>query len=125
MEESKKKFIKREIAISRLLNHTNVVHLYDVMYDDFDKEVELVFELIDGSALLDYLIAHGHLKEKAARPFFRQILSAVEYCHNNCIVHRDLKIENILIDKSGLVKIIDFGLANLWNPDSFLQTNCG
>lgn len=47
------------------------------------------------------------------------------YCHGNCITHRDLKIENILIDKNGQVKVIDFGLANLYSPQEFLVTNCG
>eukprot|EP00732_Lithocolla_globosa_P002928 Lithocolla_globosa_v1_NODE_2103_length_2166_cov_21.216011.p1 type:complete len:650 gc:universal NODE_2103_length_2166_cov_21.216011:2048-99(-) len=125
MDEKKKKFIKREIAISRVLRHPHIVAMHDVIYDDFDKEVHLVFDLVDGGALLDYIISHGHLKEKLARPFFRQMLSAVDYCHRNCIVHRDLKIENILIDKRGVVKLIDFGLANLYSPKTWLRTNCG
>jgi serine/threonine protein kinase len=55
----------------------------------------------------------------------RQILSAVDYCHSNNIVHRDLKIENILIDKNGNIKLIDFGLSNFYSSDSLLTTYCG
>jgi len=125
MDEKKKKFIQREIAISRLLDHPNIVRMYDVIYQDFNKQVYMVFDLVDGGALLDFIISHNYLTENLARPFFRQILSAVAYCHQNSIAHRDLKIENILIDKKGKVKLIDFGLANLYNPRDFLLTNCG
>jgi len=77
MTEKKARFIKREIAISRVLHHPNIVHLFDVYFEDFSKEVEMVFELVDGAALLDTIVSHGHLKEKVARPLFRQILEAV------------------------------------------------
>ena len=72
-----------------------------------------------------YIISHGRLKEKQARKFGRQIASALDYCHRNSIVHRDLKIENILISKTGDIKIIDFGLSNLFSPQGHLKTFCG
>ena len=75
--------------------------------------------------MLDYIISHGRLRERAARKFARQIGSALDYCHRNSIVHRDLKIENILISKSGNIKIIDFGLSNLYAPNRHLATFCG
>lgn len=75
--------------------------------------------------MLDYIISHGKLKEKQARKFSRQIASALDYCHRNSIVHRDLKIENILISKTGDIKIIDFGLSNLFAPRGALKTFCG
>jgi len=77
MSEKKARFIKREIAISRVVHHPNIVRLFDVYFEDFSKEVEMVFELVDGAALLDTIVSHGHLKEKVARPLFRQILEAV------------------------------------------------
>jgi len=77
MDEKKRKFIQREIAISRLLNHSNVVKMHDVIYEDFNKKVYMVFDFINGGALLDFIISHNYLSEKVARPFFRQILAAV------------------------------------------------
>jgi hypothetical protein len=85
----------------------------------------MVFEYIDGGQMLDYIIAHGRLRERAARKFARQIGSALDYCHHNNIVHRDLKIENILISNNGNIKIIDFGLSNLYSPHRHLSTFCG
>lgn len=87
----------------------------------------MLFEYVNGGQMLDYIISHGKLKEKQARKFARQIASAVDYCHRNSIVHRDLKIENILISKTGDIKIIDFGLSNLFSPDEDrkLKTYCG
>lgn len=85
----------------------------------------MVFEYVNGGQMLDYIISHVKLKEKQARKFARQIASALDYCHRNSIVHRDLKIENILISKTGDIKIIDFGLSNLFSPRSLLKTFCG
>ena len=75
--------------------------------------------------MLDFIVSHGRLKERFSRRFMRQIISSVDYCHQNSIVHRDLKIENILIDKTGQIRLIDFGLANLYSPNSLLSTFCG
>ena len=51
------------------------------------------------------MVAHGRLKEEAARPWFRQILAAVQYCHRKNVVHRDLKAENLLLDADGSIKL--------------------
>ncbi|TPX51115.1 hypothetical protein SeMB42_g01042 [Synchytrium endobioticum] len=115
--------IIREAAIMLLLRHPHICALYDlVLLDEF---YYMFFEYVNGGQLLDYIISHGKLKENNARRFVRQIVSAVDYCHQNSIVHRDLKIENVLIDRHGNIKLIDFGLSNLYSPDSQLQTFCG
>jgi serine/threonine protein kinase KIN1/2 len=85
----------------------------------------MVLEYISGGQILDYIISHGRLREKVARKFARQIGSALEYCHRHNVVHRDLQIENILISQTGDIKIIDFGLSNLFDPTSHLSTPCG
>ncbi|RCI04380.1 serine/threonine-protein kinase KIN2 [Rhizopus stolonifer] len=113
----------REASIMLLLHHPFIVSLKEMVV--LDPYYYLFMEYVNGGQLLDYIIAHGKLKEKQARRFGRQILSALDYCHRNSIVHRDLKIENILISQSGNIKIIDFGLSNLFSPRSSLSTFCG
>lgn len=85
----------------------------------------MIFEYVNGGQMLDYIISHGRLREKKASRFARQIGSALDYCHRNNVVHRDLKIENILISHSANIKIIDFGLSNLFDPVGHLSTFCG
>ncbi|RKP16373.1 Pkinase-domain-containing protein, partial [Rozella allomycis CSF55] len=78
-----------------------------------------------GGEIFDYLIAHGRMKEKDARKHFRQIVSAVEYCHNLHVIHRDLKAENLLLDENMNTKIADFGFSNQFAPGQRLNTWCG
>ncbi|ODH48364.1 CAMK/CAMKL/KIN1 protein kinase [Paracoccidioides brasiliensis] len=122
-DRSKEIRTAREAAIVTLLNHPYVCGMRDVVRTNYHWY--MLFEYVNGGQMLDYIISHGKLKEKQARKFARQIASALDYCHKNSIVHRDLKIENILISKTGDIKIIDFGLSNLYSPKSQLKTFCG
>ncbi|KAK4517683.1 uncharacterized protein ATC70_001024 [Mucor velutinosus] len=113
----------REANIMLLLDHPFIARLDEmVLVDNF---YYLFMEYVDGGQLLDYIISHGKLKERQARQFARQIASALDYCHRNSIVHRDLKVENILISRTGTIKIVDFGLSNVFSPHSHLSTFCG
>ncbi|KAF2276145.1 serine/threonine protein kinase-like protein Kin1 [Westerdykella ornata] len=122
-DHSKEVRTAREAAIVTLLNHPYICGMRDVVRTQYHWY--MFFEYVNGGQMLDYIISHGRLKEKQARKFARQIASALDYCHRNSIVHRDLKIENILISKTGDIKIIDFGLSNLFSPRSLLKTFCG
>ncbi|MCJ1308091.1 serine/threonine-protein kinase KIN2 [Agyrium rufum] len=122
-DHSKEIRTAREAAIVTLLNHPFICGMRDVVRTNYHWY--MLFEYVNGGQMLDYIISHGRLKEKQARKFGRQIASALDYCHRNSIVHRDLKIENILISKTGDIKIIDFGLSNLFSPRSTLKTFCG
>ncbi|ORY62857.1 hypothetical protein BCR35DRAFT_308894 [Leucosporidium creatinivorum] len=122
-DQSKEVRTMREGSLSLLLHHPYVCGMKSMML--YPNHYYMIFEYVNGGQMLDYIISHGRLRERSARKFARQIGSALEYCHANSIVHRDLKIENILISKTGNIKIIDFGLSNLYSPTSHLSTFCG
>ncbi|XP_012693784.1 serine/threonine-protein kinase MARK1-like isoform X2 [Clupea harengus] len=113
----------REVRIMKLLNHPNIVKLFEVI--ETEKTLYLIMEYASGGEVFDYLVAHGRMKEKEARAKFRQIVSAVEYCHQKMIVHRDLKAENLLLDADMNIKIADFGFSNEFTMGSKLDTFCG
>lgn len=87
--------------------------------------IYIVMEYATGGELFDYIVAHKRVKEKEARSFFRQVISAVDYCHQNAVIHRDLKPENLLLDQTKNIKIIDFGFGNTYKSDGLLDTFCG
>ncbi|KAL0994109.1 hypothetical protein UPYG_G00117860 [Umbra pygmaea] len=113
----------REVRIMKLLNHPNIVKLFEVI--ETEKTLYLIMEYASGGEVFDYLVAHGRMKEKEARAKFRQIVSAVQYCHQKYIVHRDLKAENLLLDADMNIKIADFGFSNEFTMGSKLDTFCG
>ncbi|UYV71487.1 MARK1 [Cordylochernes scorpioides] len=131
----------REVRIMKMLDHPNIVKLYQVI--ETEKTLYLVMEYASGGEVFDYLVAHGRMKEKEARAKFRQvssqttitthvptpwwvqIVSAVQYCHQKRIIHRDLKAENLLLDGEMNIKIADFGFSNEFVPGQKLDTFCG
>ncbi|KAM4704187.1 serine/threonine-protein kinase BRSK1 isoform 1-T1 [Rhinophrynus dorsalis] len=115
--------VEREIAILKLIEHPHVLKLHDV-YEN-KKYLYLVLEHVSGGELFDYLVKKGRLTPKEARKFFRQIISALDFCHSYSICHRDLKPENLLLDEKNNIRIADFGMASLQVGDSLLETSCG
>ncbi|XP_026743527.1 MAP/microtubule affinity-regulating kinase 3-like isoform X4 [Trichoplusia ni] len=113
----------REVRIMKMLDHPNIVKLFQVI--ETEKTLYLVMEYASGGEVFDYLVLHGRMKEKEARAKFRQIVSAVQYCHQKRIIHRDLKAENLLLDGEMNIKIADFGFSNEFTPGAKLDTFCG
>ncbi|XP_076295598.1 cyclin-dependent kinase 2 [Lasioglossum baleicum] len=99
----------REISILKKLTHPNIVQLFDVV--DGDKHLYLVFEFLqqDLKKLLDSV--KGGLDQALVKSYLFQLLNAISFCHLRCILHRDLKPQNLLIDREGYIKLADFGLA--------------
>ncbi len=94
-----------------MMDHPNIVKLLDVIEDIPNQRTTLVLEYIEGVELLEFVLQRDRLNEVDARRIFRQIVSAVDYCHSMLVIHKDLKLENILIDVNNNIKLIDFGLA--------------
>ncbi|CAG8439696.1 12084_t:CDS:2 [Ambispora leptoticha] len=118
------KRLYREAFLLEQLNHPNIIRLYEVI--ETKHTVFLIMEYVDGYNLETYLDCHqGFMGEEQARNIFSQLVEAVQFCHTNHIVHRDLKPPNVLISKTGIVKLADFGLANKYSEDSRLMTLCG
>ncbi|KAL8732436.1 MAG: hypothetical protein Q9181_003956 [Wetmoreana brouardii] len=111
--------IYREINILRGLSHPNIVRLHEMT--ETDKYIGIVLEYASGGELFDYILLHRYLKDNAARKLFAQLISGVGYLHKKGIVHRDLKLENLLLDRNKNIIITDFGFANTFNPQDQLD----
>lgn len=99
----------REISLLKELRHVNIVRLYDVVHTD--RKLTLVFEYLDQD-LKKYLdTCEGGLQPHIIKSFLYQLLAGVAYCHHNRVLHRDLKPQNLLINREGELKLADFGLA--------------
>ncbi|RZF39750.1 hypothetical protein LSTR_LSTR003411 [Laodelphax striatellus] len=115
--------VYREVDIMKLLDHPHIIKLYQVM--ETKNMIYIVSEYASQGEIFDYIARHGRMSESGARRKFWQILSAVEYCHNHRVVHRDLKAENLLLDANMNIKIADFGFSNYYTPGEQLATWCG
>ncbi|CAI4211142.1 unnamed protein product [Parascedosporium putredinis] len=116
--------IEREVAILKLIQHPNITRLYDIWENR--RQIYIVLEYVDYGDLYQYITTNGPLSEVNAARLFRQLMSAVSYCHALKICHRDLKPENILVSSEGQIKIADFRMAALHQTTSHrLSTCCG
>lgn len=118
--------IQKEILIHRNLDHPNIVKLKETFEDK--SRVYLVLEFCPGGELLRLVEPDVGLNEDFAHFFFFQLIHALNYLHNRGICHRDVKPENLLLDSSGNLKLIDFGFATVFkkgNSRRKLQTKCG
>jgi len=109
----------------KLVDHPNILKLYDVW--ETSSSLYLILEYVQGGELFDYLCSEGRRPTHEALDYFQQIICAVDYCHQFNIAHRDLKLENILVDQDSNIKVADFGMAT-WQDTSkgnLLRTSCG
>ncbi|KAJ5785692.1 uncharacterized protein N7503_010904 [Penicillium pulvis] len=116
--------LAREIHHHRQFLHPHIARLYEVVVTE--NLVWLVLEYCQGDELYNYLLRHGSLPVDKVKRIFTQLVGAVAYVHSKSCVHRDLKLENILLDKQENVKLCDFGFTREYEgKSSYLQTFCG
>ncbi|KAJ3235906.1 hypothetical protein HDU81_011364 [Chytriomyces hyalinus] len=125
----RKERLMREISILQSLDHPYILKMHEVI--ETDSYIGMIMEPCLGGELFEYIVRHDYLQEDEARRFFAQILTGVSYLHSIGIVHRDLKLENILLDSNESptpnVVIADFGFASqsIRNDSNLLDTSCG
>ncbi len=125
LDQQRRRNVSREIHILQRLDHPNIVRMVEAV--DGTKQLCLVLELVKGGSLCSYVKSRDGrgLDEAEARRIFRQVLSGIRYCHGKGVSHRDIKLENILLDEHRNVKIIDFGFSACTPSGARLHMFCG
>lgn len=118
-----KKRVQREISIMKRTRHPNIAPIFEVI--DQPRRICVIMEYIAAGNLCNYVRAHKRLDEREARYIFRALVDGIDYCHQRNIVHRDIKLDNLLLDENKNVRIIDFGFSICTKPTDFLKTPCG
>lgn len=122
-DEFSKRKVLREIYILKKIKHVNVIRLLEVF--ESPKQVLMVMEYAGGGDLLHYVKQKKYLSEEEARPIFRQIVYGLAHIHSRNVLHRDIKLDNILLDSDGGVKICDFGVSKIIDKHKIINDQCG
>ncbi|KAJ8309428.1 hypothetical protein KUTeg_014302 [Tegillarca granosa] len=117
-KDFREKFLPRELDIASKLDHPNTIKMFE--YFEFHNKVFIIMEYCGHGDLLE-----GALPEDVAKEKFKELVSAIDYLHKNKIVHRDLKCENVLLDKQNRIKVSDYGFSRYFNPGDISKTFCG
>lgn len=114
-------YLYKEIEALKKLDHNNIIKLYTYFQLDNNDELALVLEYAEGGTLKEFLNSKKILNEEQTRKIVIQILDALIYCHGKKIIHRDLKLENVMYGDKEMnnLKVIDFGIAGLFQKDNF------
>eukprot|EP00755_Sulcionema_specki_P037739 Sspe_Gene.109540::Locus_89679_Transcript_1_1_Confidence_1.000_Length_1126::g.109540::m.109540 len=125
--------LAREVAIMAALRHSSLVNLHDCFANRSANEMWIVVEFVDGENLMEVINRDTVISEENARKYMQQLTVGLGYVHSQNVAHRDLKPDNVLVSKGGVVKITDFGLSNIQHTDEnggvvqgmSLKTCCG
>lgn len=115
--------IREEVKLLASLHHTNIIKLFEAI--EGKRQFMLVMEYLSKGDLYSYLEKKGKLSESEAKHFISQVLEGLKFCHKNQVAHRDIKLENLLLDEHNGLKIADFGLSNYMPDGEFMRTACG
>jgi len=108
--------VDNEVALLKEIDHTGIVQLYEIF--ETDEHYLIILELCPGGDMIGYVRRRKKLSEDLARHFFTQLIKTVEYLHKNDISHRDIKLDNLLLDAFGNLKLCDFGVSQKVERDS-------
>lgn len=117
MEPESVKFMAREILVLKKLDHPNVIKLEGLVTSRMSSSLYLVFEYMEHDLAGLAAVQKVKFSESQVKCYMKQLLSGLEHCHNNGVLHRDVKGSNLLIDNEGILKIADFGLASFYDPE--------
>ena len=110
-DDAQRRKVLHEVVILKQTRHKNIVRLFE--YFETQKHYLFVIEIAPGGDLLSYVRKRRQLKEDVAKSVFKQLISGLHYCHSKGILHRDIKLDNILLSNNGEVKICDFGVSKV------------
>ena len=123
LDNENKKKILYETNLMKKLNHPNITKILELF--ESEKYILLIMEYINGGNLFSFVKKRRKLNEKTSKFLFKQIILGIKYIHSQNIVHRDIKLENILIDIKNNIKICDFGISKILNLKEKLYDQCG
>ncbi|KAL3655058.1 hypothetical protein CASFOL_000844 [Castilleja foliolosa] len=117
LEPETVKFMAREILVLRKLNHPNVIKLEGLVISRMSSSLYLVFEYMEHDLAGLAAVQTTKFTEPQVKCYMKQLISGLEHCHNNGVLHRDIKCSNLLIGNDGVLRIADFGLASFFDPE--------
>ena len=115
--------VRQEINILKSVKHKHIVQLYDVLQTP--RHIFIIMEYCEGKDFMDYILSKNYLTESEALKYFQQLINALFYLHSQNIVHSDVKIDNMLLDKDLNLKLVDFGLSTKYTDEILLDQPCG
>lgn len=118
-----KRKLHLETQLMRSINHRNVVRIYETF--ETEKLLMIVLEYVAGGDLLTYLKKKNKVTENTCKFIFKQLIQGLHYMHSQGIIHRDVKLDNILIDSDSTIKICDLGVSKMIKPGELMTEQCG
>ena len=115
--------VRQELNILKIVKHKYIVQLYEIL--ETPQHIFIIMEYCEGQDIMDYILTRGRLSEDESLKFFQQLINALYYLHSQNITHRDIKIDNLLLDRNFDLKLIDFGLSTKYRDDKLLSQPCG
>ena len=115
--------VRQEISILKIVKHKYIVQLYEILQTP--QHIFIIMEYCEGKDLMDYILRKTRLSELESLKFFQQLINALFYLHSQNISHRDVKIDNMLLDRNKDLKLVDFGLSTKYTDDTLLDQPCG